>query len=52
MTEPQKLPDDVTHILGKKMRLTERELITSYAPIGKDGKLVELRYVASRVVPA
>ena len=52
MTEPVKLPDIITHIFECQMRLTERELISTWAPIGKDGKIVEIRYVASKAVSA
>ena len=52
MIQSTKLPDDVTAIFGKPMRLTERELITIERPIGPKGEWVQIRFVQSRAVPA
>ena len=52
MTGPMKLPDDLTHIFGAPARLVERELVTIWRPIGKDGQWVPIRFVQSRAVPA
>jgi len=48
MTEPRKLEDSVTHIFDRPMRLVERELITIWRPIGKDGAWVPISFVQSR----
>lgn len=52
MSAPEKLPDDFTHIFGKPMHLTERELVSHSAPIGPKGEWVQISYVVSRMVSA